>query len=203
MPIFNLDDEYILCLTSNNEAVIDVPPILDTGLSDADYAFEWRLDGVVLTTETSPSLIPTQGGTYEVTVTDTSTSTVTMCQNFDSTEVIESGIPDRLISGMTNLTVPSPRHGGGAAGTPGRPAPPGIQISTSGIPNALSGISTGASGNMYESGISGISDDILDSNQLLKKYRMALLRLMFLASSSFVSMAQWYKQSAFLPSDTP
>ena len=103
LPIFDLDDEYILCLTSNNEAVVDVPPILDTGLSDADYAFEWRLDGVVLPTETSSSLIPVQGGTYEVTVTDTSTSTVTMCQNFDSTEVIESGIPDTFTVEVTSL----------------------------------------------------------------------------------------------------
>ena len=103
LPIFDLEDEYILCLTSNNEAVVDVPPILDTGLSDADYAFEWRLDGVVLTTETSSSLIPAQGGTYEVTVTDTSTSTVTMCQNFDSTEVIESGIPDTFTVEVTSL----------------------------------------------------------------------------------------------------
>ncbi|MDC3260665.1 T9SS type B sorting domain-containing protein, partial [Winogradskyella sp.] len=103
LPIFDLDDEYILCLTSNNEAVVDVPPILDTGLSDADYAFEWRLDGVVLPTETSSSLIPVQGGTYEVTVIDTSTSTVTMCQNFDSTEVIESGIPDTFTVEVTSL----------------------------------------------------------------------------------------------------
>ncbi|GGI58203.1 hypothetical protein GCM10011444_25120 [Winogradskyella haliclonae] len=94
LPIFDLDDEYILCLTSNNEAVVDVPPVLDTGLSDTDYAFEWRLDGTVLPAQTSSSLIPTQGGVYDVTVTDISTSMVTMCQNFDSAVVTESGIPD-------------------------------------------------------------------------------------------------------------
>ncbi|TCK68657.1 gliding motility-associated-like protein [Winogradskyella wandonensis] len=94
LPIFDLDDEYILCFTSNNEAVVPVPPILDTGLSATDYTFEWRLDGTVLSTETGPSLIPIQGGIYDVTVTDISTSLVTMCQNFDSAEVIESGLPD-------------------------------------------------------------------------------------------------------------
>ncbi|WP_299115087.1 T9SS type B sorting domain-containing protein [uncultured Winogradskyella sp.] len=94
LPIFDLEDEYILCLTSNNEAVVDVPPVLDTGLSDTDYAFEWSLDGIVLPAQTGSSLIPTQGGVYDVTVTDISTSLVTMCQNFDSALVTESGIPD-------------------------------------------------------------------------------------------------------------
>ena len=94
LPIFDLEDEYILCLSSNSEAVVDVPPVLDTGLSDTDYAFEWSLDGTVLPAQTGSSLIPTQGGVYDVTVTDISTSLVTMCQNFDSALVTESGIPD-------------------------------------------------------------------------------------------------------------
>jgi len=94
LPIFDLEDAYTLCLTSNEEAVIAVPPILDTELSALDYNFEWRLNGVVIPTETGSTLIPTQGGTYDVTVTDITTSTVTMCTNFDSTEVIESGLPN-------------------------------------------------------------------------------------------------------------
>ncbi|WP_299115083.1 T9SS type B sorting domain-containing protein [uncultured Winogradskyella sp.] len=94
LPILNLDESYTLCLTSNNEAVVPIPPVINTGLPDADYSFEWRFNGNVIPTETSSSLIPTQGGTYSVLVTDTSTSTVTMCTNFDETEVIEGGIPD-------------------------------------------------------------------------------------------------------------
>lgn len=94
LPIFDLEDEYILCLTSNDEAVVPVPPILDTQLPADEYSFEWSYNGDILTSETESSLIPTQGGTYSVVVTDTSTSTVTMCMNSDSTEVIESGIPD-------------------------------------------------------------------------------------------------------------
>ncbi|MFD1063954.1 T9SS type B sorting domain-containing protein [Winogradskyella litorisediminis] len=93
-PIFNLDDEYILCVTSNDEAVVDVPLILDTGLSNLDYSFEWSLDGVVLPAQTSSSIVPLVGGVYEVVVTDTSTSSVTMCMSSDSALVIESGIPD-------------------------------------------------------------------------------------------------------------
>ncbi|GGI56586.1 choice-of-anchor L domain-containing protein [Winogradskyella haliclonae] len=94
LPIFDLDDEYILCLSSNNEAVVDVPLVLDTGLSDANHSFEWSLDGNLLPGQTSSSLTPTQGGIYEVVVTDISTSTITMCAFSDATEVIESGIPD-------------------------------------------------------------------------------------------------------------
>ena len=94
LPIFDLDDTYTLCLTSNNEAVVSIPLVIDTELSDANYSFEWRFNGNILTTETDSSLIPTQSGTYSVLVTDTSTSTVTMCTNFDETVVVEGGIPD-------------------------------------------------------------------------------------------------------------
>ncbi|ARV09106.1 hypothetical protein BTO05_05445 [Winogradskyella sp. PC-19] len=96
LPIFDLDDTYTLCLSSNDEAEVPIPPVIDTELSDADYTFEWSFNGDVLATETGSSLIPTQGGTYSVLVTDTTTSTVTMCTNFDETVVVEGGIPDSL-----------------------------------------------------------------------------------------------------------
>ncbi|WP_179345557.1 T9SS type B sorting domain-containing protein [Winogradskyella ursingii] len=93
LPIFELEDRYILCLSSNGTEAVDIPPVIDTGLSDTDYDFEWSLDGNVLPGETQSSLIPNQGGIYSVVVTDTSTSMVTMCTNTDSTEVIESEPP--------------------------------------------------------------------------------------------------------------
>jgi gliding motility-associated-like protein len=93
LPKFIIDDSYVLCLNINGTEVIDVPPVIDTGLSATDFSFEWTLNGTVLLTETTPSLIPTQGGLYEVTVTDITTSTVTMCTSSASTEVIESELP--------------------------------------------------------------------------------------------------------------
>jgi gliding motility-associated-like protein len=102
LPIFDLDDEYILCLSSNDSAVVSVPPILDTALPATDYTFEWQLNGAVLPAETAPSLIPTQGGTYSVTVTDITTSLVTSCTNFDETIVTESGIPDTFDVNVTS-----------------------------------------------------------------------------------------------------
>lgn len=103
LPIFDLEDEYILCFSSSPEAVVDVPPVLDTGLSEADYDFKWSFDGTILTTETGASLIPTQGGLYTVEVTDTSTSAVTMCMDSDTALVIESGLPDVFDVEVTSM----------------------------------------------------------------------------------------------------
>ena len=92
LPNFDLDDSYVLCINTNGTEILDVP-VLDTGLSDTGYTFEWSYNGAVLPGETGPSLVPTQAGTYSVTVTDTGTSTATNCTNTDSAEVIESEPP--------------------------------------------------------------------------------------------------------------
>jgi gliding motility-associated-like protein len=88
LPIFDLNDEYILCVDSNGTEVVE-PPILDTGLSDVEYDFEWSLNGVVIAGATSSSYLALQGGTYEVIVINIASG----CQNTDSTLVIESGPP--------------------------------------------------------------------------------------------------------------
>ncbi|HEX9825189.1 MAG TPA: T9SS type B sorting domain-containing protein [Flavobacteriaceae bacterium] len=88
LPMPDLEDSYVLCVNSNGTEVV-APPVLDTGLSNTNYSFEWSLDGTVISGETNSSLIPGQGGTYSVTVTDNTTS----CQNSDSAEVIESAPP--------------------------------------------------------------------------------------------------------------
>ena len=88
LPIFDLEDSYTLCLDTNGTEVIS-PPVLDTGLSTADYTFEWSLDGVVLPGETGSSLTATQGGAYSVLVTNIATG----CTNTDSAEVEVSSPP--------------------------------------------------------------------------------------------------------------
>jgi len=88
LPMFDLEDEYILCTDSNGTELIG-PPLLDTGLSNARYTFEWSLDGTIISGETNPSIVPVQGGIYSVTVTDNTT----LCQSSDSAEVIESAPP--------------------------------------------------------------------------------------------------------------
>jgi gliding motility-associated-like protein len=91
-PEFDLADSYILCVGTNGTEILD-PLVLDTELSETDYSFEWSYNGTVLPGETGSSIMPNQEGTYSVTVTDMSSSTMTMCTNTDSTEVIESAPP--------------------------------------------------------------------------------------------------------------
>ncbi len=98
LPIFDLDDRYILCLSSNGTEAIEIPTFIDTGLSDADYSFQWSLDGTLLNAETGSKVTPTQRGIYSVIVSDTSTSAVTTCVNYDDTEVFESELPVLTVS---------------------------------------------------------------------------------------------------------
>jgi gliding motility-associated-like protein len=102
LPEFDLEDSYILCVNTNGTEVLSIP-VLDTGLSDTAYSFEWSYNGSVLVGATGSSLVPTQGGTYSVVVTDVSTSTATSCTNSDSTEVIESEPPMLTASQVTQL----------------------------------------------------------------------------------------------------
>ena len=88
LPIFDLEDEYILCVDSNGTEVVE-PPLLDTGLSDIEYDYEWTLDGTIILGATSSSYLALQGGVYEVLVTNSASG----CQNTDSALVIESGPP--------------------------------------------------------------------------------------------------------------
>ena len=92
LPNFSFEESYILCVNTNGTEVL-APLVLDTGLSATDYSFEWSFNGGVLAGETGPTLSPTQGGSYSVTVTDITTSSVTSCTNTAITEVIESEPP--------------------------------------------------------------------------------------------------------------
>jgi gliding motility-associated-like protein len=93
VPILNLNDRYILCVSSNGTEAVEIFPLIDTGLSDDSYNFQWSLDGVTLAEETGPSITATQGGIYSVLVTDLNTSALPTCSNFGETEVFESELP--------------------------------------------------------------------------------------------------------------
>ncbi|REG87526.1 T9SS type B sorting domain-containing protein [Winogradskyella sediminis] len=100
LPEFDLGDSYTLCLNTNGTEVLD-PLVIDTGLSATDYSFEWSYEGTIIAGATGPSIMPSQGGSYSVLVTDMSTSTETNCTNMDITTVIESAPPSLSVELLT------------------------------------------------------------------------------------------------------
>ncbi len=90
LPIFTIEDSYILCVDSAGgvETMVS-PPVIDTGLNAADYDFEWT-DSTGTVVGTDSTYVPSSAGMYSVLVTNTSTG----CQNSDSTEVEQSSPPD-------------------------------------------------------------------------------------------------------------
>jgi gliding motility-associated-like protein len=92
LPVFDLEDSYILCVGINGTEVLD-PLVLDTNLSTPTYTFEWLLNGTVVVGATEGSYMPIEGGMYTVNVTDVTSSPNTMCVVTDVTEVIESAPP--------------------------------------------------------------------------------------------------------------
>ncbi|WP_179007599.1 T9SS type B sorting domain-containing protein [Winogradskyella forsetii] len=100
LPEFDLDESYTLCVNTDGSEILD-PLVIDTGLSATDYGFVWSYEGVEITGETGPSIMPTQGGSYSVLVTDISTSTATNCTNEDTTVVMESEPPSITVNVLT------------------------------------------------------------------------------------------------------
>ncbi len=97
LPIFTLDEEYILCVNLNGTEEI-AQPVLDTGLSETDYSFQWQLNGTDIAGATGSSYMPTQGGVYTVAVGYLSTG----CVAIGSTTVIESE-PPQVVAAVTSL----------------------------------------------------------------------------------------------------
>jgi gliding motility-associated-like protein len=97
LPVFDLDDRYILCVGTNGTEVLNAP-ILDTGLSTVDYGFTWLFNGVEIPGATQSSYMPTAGGTYGVIV----EHLLTLCSSEDTTDVIESGPPEFTVAVTTD-----------------------------------------------------------------------------------------------------
>ncbi|WP_438963187.1 T9SS type B sorting domain-containing protein, partial [Nonlabens sp.] len=80
--------QYVICIDTNG-VLLNGPEVLDTGLNDLDYSFEWFLNGSVIAGATSPIHNATEPGDYEVVVTTIATG----CENSSTTNVRQSGIP--------------------------------------------------------------------------------------------------------------
>jgi gliding motility-associated-like protein len=96
-PVLVLDDSYILCRNTNGTEVIG-PPLLDTGLSELSYSFEWELEEELIVGANGASYPADEEGTYTVHVIHNATG----CQIEDSTEVIYSS-PPVLTASVTSM----------------------------------------------------------------------------------------------------
>ncbi|WP_418514181.1 T9SS type B sorting domain-containing protein [Corallibacter sp.] len=92
LPKFTLNEKYVLCINTNGTEMLDAP-IIDTGLTTPNYNFVWYLNEEVIPGATEGSYMPTESGVYSVKVSDSFTSSVTMCESFASTTVITSEPP--------------------------------------------------------------------------------------------------------------
>lgn len=97
-PIFDLEESYTLCITTNGTEVSGLA-ILDTGLSTANYTFDWFFEGILIADETKAQLEASTSGSYTVTVTNTSTG----CSSAKTTDVIESGVPMLMAEVTTKM----------------------------------------------------------------------------------------------------
>lgn len=81
LPIPHLGSEYFICEDYETSTILN-SATLDTGITGANYSFVWTKDGQPFGGNTS-SITTNEEGTYEVTVTNTTTN----CQNIATTKV--------------------------------------------------------------------------------------------------------------------
>ncbi|PSG86054.1 T9SS type B sorting domain-containing protein, partial [Aurantibacter aestuarii] len=92
MPSFNLDDMYLICASTNGTEVLP-NDVIDTGLSAANYSFEWYLNGTVIPGQTGPTLAPQEGGSYAVIVTDNVTGCSSDLNDPNANTIVEVSTP--------------------------------------------------------------------------------------------------------------
>ena len=92
MPSFNLDDMYLICASTNGTEVLP-NDVIDTGLSAANYSFEWYLNGTVNPGQTGPTLAPQEGGSYAVIVTDNVTGCSSDLNDPNANTIVEVSTP--------------------------------------------------------------------------------------------------------------
>lgn len=96
LPYFNLEDIYILCNNINGSEVNTDGLIIDTGLNNNDYTFEWKIGNNTQVLSTNSSFTPTSTGTYSVLVTNKTTG----CQRKNTT-IVESSSPPQVHAEIT------------------------------------------------------------------------------------------------------
>ena len=101
MPSFDLDDMYLICANTNGTQVLP-DDVIDTGLSAADYMFEWYLNGTIIPGQTGPSLAPQEGGNYAVIVTDIATGCSSDINDPNANTIVEVSTPPEITATVTS-----------------------------------------------------------------------------------------------------
>jgi len=94
LPVITLDASYRLCVDANGNPIVEEegsasPPVIDTGLDESIYSFQWYLDGTILLGEVGSSITALAGGDYTVVVTEIATG----CMGEATTTVVVSSPP--------------------------------------------------------------------------------------------------------------
>lgn len=88
LPNLNLTDG-IICVDSETNTVLN-PYLINSGLSNSNYSFQWFFNGQSITDATQNSYLALQGGTYSIIATNLTTN----CSSVETfVTVIESEIP--------------------------------------------------------------------------------------------------------------
>ena len=89
LPNPNLLPEYLLCVDVDG-SLLNGPVELNTGLTNADYSFQWLLGGDLIAGASGSSYNAVEAGDYQVIATEI----LTGCENSASTTVRQRGVPE-------------------------------------------------------------------------------------------------------------
>ncbi len=98
LPKIELDDRYGICVDNEGNVILPTS-IIDTGLDNANYSFEWYINNELVIGETNSSISITEEGDYNVIVTNTTTG----CTASKDTIVIQS-VPPAVEAEQASIT---------------------------------------------------------------------------------------------------
>ena len=103
LPVFNLEDEYVLCSNVNGTELFQFPT-LDTQLNESQYNFEWYVNGILEPGfNNMSSIMATVPGEYSVLVTNVTTGcSNTMAAEDSFTATVYASSPPMVTAEVIN-----------------------------------------------------------------------------------------------------
>lgn len=104
IPLVDISDSdgKSVCIDENGDLVITEtsPPVIETGMSEVDFDFEWLLDGQLIPGETSSNITAETPGEYTVIVSNALSGIA--CENTSTATILESGQIDFELNILTD-----------------------------------------------------------------------------------------------------